>query len=267
MSDASSVPLPLPAATVLLLRAAAPQMQVFMVVRHEQIDFASGALVFPGGKVDASDGDPALAPYVAGVELLGVQERAFRVAAIREAFEECGVLLARERGASATVSAARLKTLESYRDRLVKGEATMLDLAVQERLEFAADLLTSFSHWVTPVFMPKRFDTWFFLAHAPEDQLAVHDGKESVDSVWISPAEALADLQAKRRLILFPTRLNLMMLDESRSAEEAIAATQGRPISTVEPWIAERDGRKWLTIAADAGYALSEVQIEPRRAG
>ena len=139
----------------------------------------------------------------------------------------------------------------------------MLELATRENLEFAADLLVPYSHWVTPAFVPKRFDTWFFLAHAPEDQLAVHDGKESVDSAWVSPAQALADLEAKRRVIIFPTRLNLMMLDESRTADEAIAAARSRPIRTVEPWIAERDGRKWLTIRGDAGYALTEVLVDP----
>ena len=83
--------------------------------------------------------------------------------------------------------------------------------------------------------------------------------------MWISPAEALAELEAKRRVILFPTRLNLMMLDESRTAVEAIAAARERPIRTVEPWIAERDGKQWLTIRNDAGYALTETVIERRR--
>ena len=265
MADAVAAPVPLEAATVLLLRAAQPQAQVFMVVRHEQIDFASGALVFPGGKVDAADGDPLLAAYVTGAEALDVTARAFRVAAIREAFEECGVLLARERGEHVTLTAGRLKTLEPYRERLVKGEATMLDLVTREKLDLAADLLVAYSHWVTPIFMPKRFDTWFFLAHAPEDQLAIHDGKESVDSVWISASDALADLEARRRVILFPTRLNLMMLDESRTPDHAIAAARARPIKTVEPWIDERDGHKWLTIRRDAGYALTETRIDPAR--
>ena len=257
--------IPRQAATVLLLRTVRPQMQVFMLARHEEIDFASGALVFPGGKVDAADGDPALAPFVSGAESLEDTGRALRVAAIREAFEECGVLLARERGAQASVPPARLNTLEAYRQPLTRGETTMLELVTREKLDLAADLLVAYSHWVTPVFMPKRFDTWFFLAHAPEDQLAIHDGCESVDSVWISPSAALADLEAKRRVILFPTRLNLMMLDEARTADEAIAAARLRPIRTVEPWIAERDGKQWLTIRADAGYALTEIPVDPNR--
>lgn len=267
MTDPKPVSVAQPAATVLLLRSAQPQMQVFMVVRHEQIDFASGALVFPGGKVDAADHDPALGPHLTGGEFIDASERAFRVAAIREAFEECGVLLARERGSHTTLPAARLKTLEDYRQSLVKGEATMLDLVRREKLDLAGDLLVAYAHWVTPAFVPKRFDTWFFLAHAPQDQLAVHDGEESVDSVWISPAEALADLAAKRRIIIFPTRLNLMMLAEDRTPDQAIAAARVRPIKTVQPWIVERAGGKWLNIPADAGYALSEVPIDPNRRG
>lgn len=265
MDSTASAPVPLHAATVLLLRPAQPQLQVLMVVRHEQIDFASGALVFPGGKVDAADADPALAEHLTGAEGLDAAARALRVAAIREAFEECGVLLARERGSAQTLPAARLRTLEACRAQLATGELTMLELVARERLVLAADLLVPFSHWVTPGFMPKRFDTWFFLARAPEDQIAVHDGGELVDSVWISPATALEDLAEKRRTILFPTRLNLMMLDESRTDEEAFAAAQTRPIKTVEPWIVERDGKRWLNIDRDAGYALCEVPASPGR--
>ena len=265
MAAADPASTPLPAATVLLLRPAEPQLQVLMVVRHEKIDFASGALVFPGGKVDAADGDPLLAPYISGADAFDDLARAFRVAAIREAFEESGVLLARERGSRDTLPANRLNELASYRKGLESGEVTMLDLVTRENLQLATDLLIDYSHWVTPAFVPKRFDTWFFLARAPADQIAVHDGRELVDSVWISPATALEDLAAKRRTILFPTRLNLMMLDESRTTDEAFDAARVRPIKTVEPRISEREGSKWLTIDSDAGYALTEIPVDPNR--
>lgn len=265
MNPSVAAPVPLPAATVLLLRPAQPQLQVLMVERHAQIDFASGALVFPGGKVDADDADPALAPHVRGADALKDPARAMRVAAVREAFEECGVLLARERGATDTLSATRLKELFPWRERLAAGELNMLDLVTRENLVLAADLLVDYSRWVTPAFMPKRFDTCFFLACAPADQIAVHDGGELVDSVWLSPTAALEDLAAKRRTILFPTRLNLMMLDESRSVDEALNAARARPIKSVEPRIVERDGAHWLTIDNDAGYALTEIPVDPNR--
>lgn len=256
---AEAEPVPLPSATVLLLRPAEPQLQVLMVARHEKIDFAAGALVFPGGKVDAVDADPALVPHVVGADGLDHAARALRVAAIREAFEESGVLLAREPGSAHTLPAARLRSLASYRGPLAAGELTMLEFVTREQLVLAADLLLPFSHWVTPPFMPRRFDTWFFLARAPLDQIAVHDGNELVGSEWISPAAALEALAAKRRTILFPTRLNLMMLNESRSDTEALAAARTRPIKTVIPRIEEREGRRWLCIDTDAGYALTAV--------
>lgn len=267
MTETASAPVPLHAATVLLLRPAEPQLQVLMVARHEEIDFASGALVFPGGKVDSADADPALAPHVIGTDGLDHAARALRVAAIREAFEESGVLLAREPGSTNTLPPARLKSLGAYRKQLAAGELTMLEFVARERLALAADLLLPFSHWVTPPFMPRRFDTWFFLARAPVDQIAAHDGNELVDSVWISPAAALEELAAKRRTILFPTRLNLMMLNESRTDEDALAAARTRPIKTVIPRIEERDGGRWLTIDRDAGYALTEVPAAKPRAG
>lgn len=261
-SAAASAPV-VPAATVLLLQAGQSPLEVFMVVRHHQIDFASGALVFPGGKVDPGDGDPRLAPRVRGCDGLDDTARAFRVCAVREAFEECGVLLARVRGSQALVPAARLAELgDRWQKALVEGRATMMEMAEAEDLELACDLMVPFSHWITPTFVPKRFDTWFFVAEAPADHLAVHDGSESVDSVWISPQQALADLEAGKRTIIFPTRLNLMMLGESGSVADAMNRARTAPIKTVLPWIEERDGRKWLTIPADAGYSLTQAPVD-----
>ena len=246
MSDKTAAPM-IPAATVLLVRRAEPQLQVFMVVRHHQIDFASGALVFPGGKLEAADGDERLIPRIGGIDVASDQLRAFRVAAIREAFEECGVLLARARGERTLVSPERLKRLEAdWRAKLAKDEASILDMVEAEDLELAAELMLPYSHWITPTFMKKRFDTWFFIAEAPDDRLAVHDGHESVDSGWISPSQALADLEARRRTIIYPTRLNLMLLDQSATVAQALDSTRARRIATVLPWVEESGGRKRL---------------------
>lgn len=252
-----------PAATVLLVRKGEQPLEVFMVVRHHQIDFASGALVFPGGKVEAADGDARLRARMKGGEALAEGERAFRAAAIREAFEECGVLLARPAGSEALVGKERLAALvAAWQQKLVSNEATILDLVEAEDLVLASDLMVPFSHWVTPVYMPKRFDTWFFIAEAPADQLAVHDGRESVDSVWISPQQALADLEAGKRTIIFPTRLNLMQLGESGDVAGALRAARDRDIKTVQPWVEEREGRKVLRIQPEAGYPISEAPID-----
>ena len=137
-----------------------------MVVRHHQIDFASGALVFPGGKADPQDFDDALIPYLRGAEA-DTDMRAAQVSAIREAFEECGILLAREAGSDDIISGARLAELQSAREPMNKGDIALLDFLQNEKLELACDTLTHFAHWITPPMMPKRFDTHFYLAIPP----------------------------------------------------------------------------------------------------
>src|SRR5439155_10050425 len=161
--------------------------------RHHQIDSFSGALVFPGGKLEDADGDKRLRARSGGPDNISDDELKFRIAGVREAFEECGVLLARKRGQRALIAAADLLGIEErWRTKLTKDEASIIDLVEAEDLELATDLMTPFAHWITPTFAPKRFDTWFFLAEAPEDQIALHDGSESVDSVWIQPQQAIA---------------------------------------------------------------------------
>src|ERR1043166_142260 len=158
MNDTSTPILaPLPAATVVILRDGREGIEVFMVVRHQEIDFASGALVFPGGKVDAQDADAAwtdLAPDAAAGP-----DRTFVVAAVRETFEEAGLGLARGGGTRAMLDADDAHRLvETYRTRLLAGEATFLDLVRAEDLLLATDLMVPFAHWITPERVGKRFD-------------------------------------------------------------------------------------------------------------
>lgn len=257
----------IPAATILLVRDGGEGLEVFMVVRHHQIDFASGALVFPGGKVDKRDLDEGVRGRVEGAEGLDDWELSMRVAAIREAYEECGVLLARDEGTSALVDAARLAALESYRDRLNKAEIGIGEMLANEGLRLAADLLTPFAHWITPNMMPKRFDTRFYVAVAPEDHLAVHDGRESVDSVWIKPADALQEALEGKRTIIFPTRVNVQKLGRHGSAADAIAAARKSNIVTVEPKVTKNDaGEPVLRIPIEADYDVTEEPLSNVRA-
>jgi 8-oxo-dGTP pyrophosphatase MutT (NUDIX family) len=260
MSDNAPVT-PVPAATVCLLRDAPAGMEVFMVVRHHQIDFASGALVFPGGKADPQDYDPALAARCDGADevMHGLQ-----VATIREAFEECGVFLARPAGAQDLIDGARLRELEAYRQQLVDGEITISALAEREDLTLACDHLTRFAHWVTPSMMPKRFDTHFYLCSAPADHLAVHDGHESVDSVWITPDAAVADAASGKHTIIFPTLRVIHKLNEFDTAAQAIAASATASIVRVEPWTEQRDDGTYLCIPPEAGYDVSEQKMPER---
>ena len=254
---------PVPAATILMLRDSPEGLEVFMVVRHHQIDFASGALVFPGGKADPADFDPELIPRLTGAAT-DTDMRANQVAAIRESFEECGVLLARPDGSDQLIDGARLAELESYRDRLHKGELTITEFLEREQLTLACDLLTHFAHWVTPDMMPKRFDTHFFLAVAPPDHLAIHDGHESVDSVWIRPEDALAEAEAGTKTIIFPTLRNIEKLAEYTTCDAAITATAGTKPVMVLPWTERRDDGNWLCIPPEAGYAISEEKMPER---
>jgi 8-oxo-dGTP pyrophosphatase MutT (NUDIX family) len=233
------------AATVLLVRDRPGGLEVFMVERHHQIDFATGALVFPGGKLDESDADPRWRARCGESLVRDDAARALRVAAIRETFEECGVLLARARGARALVTPSSAG----------RPDEDFLALVERADLLLACDLLVPFAHWITPAMVPKRFDTHFFLAAAPEDQLALHDGRESVDSLWISPRAALAEAEAGRRTIIYPTLMNLVRLAESLDVAAALERARAQRIVTVQPALARgADGRPALSIPADAGY-------------
>lgn len=254
---------PVPAATIMMLRDGDDGLEVFMVVRHHQIDFASGALVFPGGKADPADFDPALDDYLDG-PMADADMKAIQVASIREAFEECGVLLAREAGSEELISGDRLAELEAFRDRLHKGELSILEFLQQENLRLACDRLVHYAHWVTPPMMPKRFDTHFFLASAPADHLAIHDGHESVDSVWITPAEALADAAAGKRTVIFPTLRNIEKLAHHGNVAEAIGATEGTTPVKVLPWTEKREDGNYLCIPVEAGYDISEEKMPDR---
>ncbi|MGA9865672.1 MAG: NUDIX hydrolase [Acetobacteraceae bacterium] len=246
-----------PAATIMLLRDGTEGMEVFMVVRHHQIDFASGALVFPGGRVDPPDRVIADGPCGGRVEGVVGNELALRVAGIREVYEECGVLLARARGETGLIDAARLAALPVGPD--------FAELLEREDLELATELMTPFAHWITPPVMPKRFDTHFFLVPAPADQLAVHDGAESVDSVWITPARALGEAAEGRWKLVFPTRLNLQKLARWTSTAGAIEAARLAPIVTVMPETTRTPTGRRMRIpeAADYGGAVFETADPP----
>lgn len=244
MSESSHGPIRL-AATILLLRDA-PAFEVLMVKRHHQIDFAAGALVFPGGKSHGGDGDPRWRDLATGWDAVGEDGAALRIAAIREAYEEAGVLLARDANGNFYEGEAAVEV------RAAVAEDRAPFIAVVEELGLKLDLaaLTIFARWITPNLMTKRFDTWFYAAHAPSAQQAICDGHEAVDAEWIAPGEALEMAAAGTRKVIFPTRMNLQLLAESVSPADAITRSRARPLVTVEPWV---DG-EGLRIQADAGY-------------
>lgn len=209
------------AATVLLVRDASDGVEVFMQKRSAAADFG-GMYVFPGGKVDPGDTHGELAPFCHGLDdarasaQLGLSTGglAFWVAALRECFEECGVLLARHSDDSpvdpdAEPLRARFHT---HQQQLRAGTVSLADICRAENMRLAVDRMAYFSHWITPVGPPRRYDTRFFIAEVAADQRARHDEWESVDSVWMSAERALARREAGEIDMIYPTRTTLQCI-------------------------------------------------------
>lgn len=242
-----------PAATVVLLQDGSQGLEVFMVRRHHQIDFAGGALVFPGGKLAPEDVE--LGQTLAPDDPLAP----FRVAAIRELFEESGLLLAESvTGSGHGLNAAPLDRL---RTELVQ-EGVVFTLLL-ERLELRPNLeaLLPFAHWITPEMVPKRFDTHFFLACMTGDTVLRHDGGETVDSLWINPSDAIAAAQTGQHTIIWPTLMNLQKLARNHSVAEAWRTTQEGTVVTVLPCLVDTPGGKRMRIPQEAGYDAWDVDL------
>lgn len=242
-------------------------IEVFMMVRHRQIEFASGALVFPGGSVDAGDRDifgrAELYADSAGPDDATL---VFRIAAIRETFEESGILLARPRGFAGLVAATQAAEIAAaHRTALCAGEISFAALLADHALVPALDLLVPLAHWITPEPLPKRFDTWFFLAQAPADQVGMHDGRESTDALWLSPRQALEGAESGRFTLPFPTTRILIKLGKQTGVQAALDDAKSRPIVTVMPVMTSDGDRHQLRIPAAAGYdgELFEVSGRP----
>jgi 8-oxo-dGTP pyrophosphatase MutT (NUDIX family) len=255
---------------VILLRDGSRSPEVLLIARHAKSQFLPDTYVFPGGRVD--EGDATLADRVVGISGPEAAARlggsrtpaaalAFYVAAIRETFEESGILLARRRGKPELLDAATAQSLSKHRLEVQEGDVQFRDLVLSNDLELACDRLSAHGHWITPEMVPQRFDTLFFTALAPAGQLAAHDGVEATDHVWIRPEDALAQYRRNERRMIFPTLCNLETLSGFASAEQALEASRHRPLVPVLPRMAERDGERVLVIPSDAGYPTTFEKI------
>ena len=257
-------------ATILMVRdAASGPPEVLMVKRHYEIDFAAGALVFPGGKASEDDSRADWDAWTDG-DYGPVQQDA-RIAAVREAYEESGLLLARHasaRGPGAPLVGADIADkLAPHRHAVDRAEMSFLDLIREHELVLALDSLVHFGHWITPIMMPKRFDTHFYIAPAPEHQIAAHDGRETTDAVWMSAEEALAQEADGRATVIFPTRMNLKRMTMATSVSDALARFGAMDVPTVLPKPGkDDDGNPCLFIPDVEGYGqtvelLSNVKV------
>ncbi len=257
----TKLPKAIPAATIILGRQNHNSFEIFMVLRHKKMEFASSAYVFPGGKVDPSDMDDSIYNLCNTHNPLNSNNLFFKVAAIRETFEEAGILMARNKGEKELIGKDQVDSLQKYRTLLNNNKITMSEFVKKEGISLACDLLVPFAHWITPVNLPKRFDTHFFLAKAPHDQDANHDGIESVNSVWISPLKILKDAKNKSKSVLFPTKMNISKLSVYNSIDDAIKKIKQDKIVTVIPEIVTEKKGVFLHIPKEAGYKITKELI------
>lgn len=258
------------ASTILLVRnAAAPAggVEVFMERRHLQSGFVGGAYVFPGGRVDPADAidtgyctdlDEATANRRLGLERGGL---AHYVAAIRECFEEAGVLLAYDRsGAILDFTDPPVEEhFKRLRDQLNAGTITIQQIADREKLRLATDRIAYWSHWITPAGEPRRYDTRFFVTHAPERQTAGHDDWELTSSAWITPREAIERAIRREWRIIFPTLANLKSLNQHQTADAAVAWAGAQqvplPVNLPKVW------RGRVVLPGDEHYDIAEADF------
>lgn len=242
------------AATVVLLRDAQRGLEVYLIKRSRTVDFMAGAHVFPGGKLDAADSSAAACALFRvaaeslrerlGESLPAAQAAGLFVAAIRETFEEAGLLLGRlaaGRGADETRAA------------LAQGAefATLM-----QQLDAAA--LVPWLRWVTPEVSPKRFDARFFLARAPEGQEARVDGHEATEGLWIAPAEALERWRRGEILFAPATAKSVEMLAHHAAAADAFAAAARRAPPVLMPVVWNENGRRYVSLPGDPRHPLTE---------
>lgn len=255
-ADPESVPLR-DAATVMLVRDGDDGLEVFMLRRNLNSDFVGGAYVFPGGGVDPADGEAAVADLCVGRDdsaasaLLDLDGGglAFWVAAIRESFEEAGLLLAvddHDELVRFDDDAAAARFVE-HRRAVDSGERPLVDVAREEGLRLAVDRMHYFSRWVTPLGAPRRYDTRFFVAHPPEWQEPLHDDSEVIANLWIRPQDALERHRRKEFEMIFPTVRSLEALSRFDTAEAVVRHTES--VTHVEPMLPKMvDGPHGLRI-------------------
>jgi glyoxylase-like metal-dependent hydrolase (beta-lactamase superfamily II)/8-oxo-dGTP pyrophosphatase MutT (NUDIX family) len=254
---------PRPAATIILLRDGAHGPEAFMLQRSRGSAFLPGAYVFPGGALDAADRDPRAARRVRGLSeaeasaKLGIASGglAYWIAAARECFEEAGILLAVD-AAGAPVAPGRVARLARLRAPMNAGKLAFAELLESEDLYVPATGIVYFSHWITAAGRPRRFNTRFFIARAPDGQGGAHDESETVHSFWIRPAEALARHEREEIEVIYPTRTSLS--DLARFTTAAAAIEHARSLGDIETdaavWALDHEGSARLFRRTDPPY-------------
>lgn len=252
------------AATVLILRDGDAGLEVFMLRRNLNSDFVGGAYVFPGGAVDPGDRSADLDDLCEGrsdgdaSRRLGIESGglAFWVAAIRESFEEAGVLLACDADGYVDLDAEhQIERWAHHREQVDTGQLSMVDLCRLEGLRLAVGDMYYFGHWITPEGAPRRYDTRFFLAAAPPNQTPLHDDRETIANEWLRPDDALARVESGEMTMMPPTISSLKAIARFATAADAIAAaTEITDVPTILPRVVAYDGGVRIVLPGDPAY-------------
>jgi 8-oxo-dGTP pyrophosphatase MutT (NUDIX family) len=253
---------PRDASTVVLLRDARDGVEVFMVRRHRNSGFMGDAFVFPGGKLDDGDSAPRVlarsrgktedeAVRALGEPDLGARALGLFVAAIRETFEEAGVLLG---------TGSKDRIAQARRDLLAK--RPFADVIEEHDLGLSLDRLVPWARWVTPVVEPRRYDARFFLATCPDDQEPAHDDHETTEARWVAPSEAL-ELSKKGEILLPPPTIrSLEILAVHPSTEAILSDAASRTPPLVEPRLVQEEGTIALVLPGHPDHPIQERRIE-----
>ncbi|BEH16423.1 MULTISPECIES: MBL fold metallo-hydrolase [Marinobacter] len=260
-----------PAATLVLTRDTENGIEVLLLQRTWEAIFLPGYYVFPGGAVNEQESEAQ--PHVVGVEDADISQTMsldeggadFMLAAVRECFEEAGILLAQD-GSGQLIGAEH--PVLGERDALFRDEVSLAQLCEKHGLVVPLDRLAYLSHWVTPPGPPRRFDTRFFVAVAPEGQRAGHDGQETIDHVWMSPAQALEEHRAGQRLLGLPTIRTLRVLCDFNTTAELMRYAHANPPEAfpTDPWPALRKGKP-VMLEPNAPAYDEAVKLDPEGEG
>jgi 8-oxo-dGTP pyrophosphatase MutT (NUDIX family) len=261
---------PKKAATVILLRNIEPGgFDVFLLKRHTKSSFMGGNYVYPGGRVDRNDGSSEIYSLCKGINFEEAQkilgetfspEESFEhwVAAIRELFEEAGVLLAYDQKGD-FLQIKNLNEQEkflNYRTLLQKGKITLFQMGQEEKLLFALDQLHYYAHWITPVARSERFDTRFFIALYPLGQEASHDQKETTAGIWITPKKALEENLKGDVILSPPTLKTLEDLSRFESIEDIFHSLKREEIEPILPILTKISKNPLIIFPWDPEYVL-----------
>ena len=257
--------IPSPAATLVLLRDRPPmEVEALLLQRHARSKFAAGDYVFAGGKIEADDMPPDGEGFCRGLTAGQAAARlggglaprdalSYWVGAIREAFEEVGVLLAYEAdGRLLRIAPEAKPRYEGYRTACQGANPAFFDMLRAEHLTLATDRLGYFAHWITPEEQPLRFDTRFFAAVMPPGQEPVVDGHEIVDLKWLTTAEAISASARKDIGLRNPTIKNLELVAAGGGPASSVVESLGRrEVQTIRPRVLHVDGKPLAVLPGD----------------